>query len=219
MIGFFIGTVCLIGLLATLRRGAHGCGHGYGGYRRYRGFGGYGGHGGGHCGHQYGHDRGDDEGFGGGSFREHDGPPDPWARRDGRFDGSEERFGPPPFRGFGGGGRFGFGKRWFLRGLFERLHTTPEQERTIVDALEEASEQRSRIRQEMRASRKDIARAIRGESVEETVLGEVFSRHDNVLEEVRKATVAALVKIHAVLDDKQRARLGEIVEGGWFARF
>ncbi len=35
MLGFIIGTVCLIGLVRTLRRGWHGGGCGYGGPRRF----------------------------------------------------------------------------------------------------------------------------------------------------------------------------------------
>ncbi|MFI5299809.1 MAG: Spy/CpxP family protein refolding chaperone [Polyangiales bacterium] len=124
--------------------------------------------------------------------------PEPW-----------ERGGAP----FGRGG----GRPMMLRWLFDKLRTTPEQERAIADAIDEAREQKASFKKEARASRKDVARSFRGESVEETVLGEVFSRHDNVIEGARKAFVHALVKIHAALDERQRATLADLVEGGWRA--
>src|ERR1700678_438436 len=91
MLGFIVGTVCLIGLVKTLR---------WGRYHR----------GGGGCG--YGH-------HGGG-----------WGRRG--WDG----------RGYQGDHDGGWGGGWggpsvLLRALFQRLETTPGQEKVIVAAYEE----------------------------------------------------------------------------------
>src|SRR4051812_20031036 len=113
MLGFVIGTVCLIGLIKTLRRGAYGCGRGGYGPRAFHGGCGPGGFGG---------------GFDGGGFG-------------GPFEGGGWR--GSPYREEGGffgrhGGRGGHGGRaFFLRAILERIDATPEQEKAIVGALRE----------------------------------------------------------------------------------
>jgi hypothetical protein len=171
MLGFFIGTVCLIGLIKTLRSGRHargwggGCGYGHhgGGFGR-RGWGG---------GHGY---EGDHEG------------------------------------GFGGGG-WG-GPSVLLRGLFRRLETTPGQEKVIAAAYDEMREATRAARGEVRASRADIAKAMRSPAVDEVLFGEMFARHDTALETLRRAAVGAVAKVHDALDEKQRARFADLIEAG-----
>lgn len=104
------------------------------------------------------------------------------------------------------------GRRWFLRGLFERLDTTPGQEKVIVAAIEELREAGEAFRGEIKRTRSDVAKAARSPSFDETVVGETFARHDEALEAMRKAAVGAMAKIHAVLDDKQREVLADIIE-------
>lgn len=168
MLGFFVGTVCLIGLIKTLRWGCHhrggGCGYGYhgGGWGR-RGWGGHGYHG------------------------DHDG-------------------------GWGGGGWSGPGM--ILRALFQRLDTTPGQEKVIVAAYEEVREATRAARGEARASRADIAKAMRAPGIDEVLFGEMFARHDAALETLRKAGVGAIAKVHDALDERQRARLADLIEAG-----
>jgi hypothetical protein len=104
--------------------------------------------------------------------------------------------------------------RWFLRGLFERLDTTPGQEKVIISAIDEMRDAGESLRGEVRKTREDIAKATRSPSFDETVLGEAFARHDQSLESVRKAAVGAVAKIHAVLDERQREKLADIIESG-----
>ena len=175
MIGFLIGTVCLIGLVKVLRHGRR-----FGGW--HGGWGRHGGYGGG-CGHR-----------GGGWDR------DGWGDRE----------------GYGRGG--GFGPTIFLRGLFERLDTSPGQEKVIKEAIEELRSSGSKVKDELRASRADVAKAVKSPSFDETVMGELFARHDTSIEEMRRAVVGAIGKVHAVLDDRQRERLAEMIESGPFGR-
>ena len=172
MLGFVIGTACLIGLLTTLRRGGRGgCG-----------------------------------GYGYGRFGGHEGP---WGHHHGGR------------RGRGGwGGGFGFrgGRRHMLAFLFERLDTTASQEKVIAAALDELREAMSGHHGELRRTRADVAAATRSPSFDETRLGELFARHDDVMTEMRKSFVGALGKIHAVLDDRQRERLADLIEGEGFYR-
>ena len=163
MLGFLIGTACLIGLIKVLR----------GGFRRGRG--GYGGWSGGSC--------------GGGGSRGDDGSHEGWGERGGPF---------------------------WLRGLFERLRTSPEQEKVIREAVDEMRRSASELRDEARHTRGDVAKAMKSPSFDETVMGELFARHDTHLEKVRKDAVGVLAKVHAVLDDRQRDLLAELIERGPF---
>ena len=155
MIGFVIGTLSLVALVAYVRRGRRGaCGHGGGRYgRRW--------------------------GWGGGM----------------------------------GGGRGGF-RRYFLRNILESLETTPAQERAIAGAVEEFVGEVRPLRDEVQRSRKDLGGAYRSPYFDESLLGDVFSRHDDALERFRKALVGLMAKVHDVLDPEQRERLARIVERG-----
>lgn len=173
MLGFFIGLLCLIGLIAVVRGGRR-CG------RRFDGR-----HCGGHHGgrHHHGHD--------------HDGHD------------HEGRHGRGGFRGFGRGGA-----RAFLRVVFEKLDTTPGQEKEITAAVEDFVQHARSLKQEGKSSRDDVAALLRTESLDEDVLGGLFSRHDERLREVQKAFADTLGRIHQALDPRQRERLAEMIESG-----
>ena len=128
-----------------------------------------------------------------------------WSRRSRWSEGHEGG----PYSDHGGGGG-----RWFLRGLFERLDTSPGQEKVILDAVNEVRVAGASARGEINKTRGDVAKAVRAASFDETVIGETFARHDSEMEAMRKALVGAMAKIHAVLDEKQRERLAEIIESG-----
>ena len=102
----------------------------------------------------------------------------------------------------------------FLRWLFERLDTTPGQERVIRDAVDDFVDHAWKAKSDLEATRGDVARAVGRDALDEGVLGEVFAKHDGSLSDVRQAFVATLGKIHEVLDERQRARLSELVEAG-----
>jgi hypothetical protein len=152
MLGFIMGTVCLIGLVKVLRygRGYHGgCGHGYYGYRR---------------------------GFQGG-------------------------------RG---------GSRWLMRWLFERLETSPGQEKAIVEALDQLRDNRNAVREEMQQTRADMARAVAGGLIDDHTLDETFARHDRLLAQLRVSFVEALRRVTEALDERQRKQAADLIErGAW----
>ncbi len=189
MLGFLIGTACLIGLIKTLRHG--GCG-----YRAYNRCGAWGpGYGG--CGfHGYGD-------FGG---------PGPWGRR-----GPWGQRGPwGGFAPFAGRGHHGYGGPFFLRAILERLEVRPEQEKVIHEAMDELRETARKHRDEIKKSRADIAKAMRSSSFDEVLLGELFSRHDTAIEALRKAFVGAMARVHDTLDERQRAQVADLIESGPF---
>ncbi len=117
-----------------------------------------------------------------------------------------------------GHGRPGFrrGGRWLLRSLFERLDTTPGQEKAIVSALEELRQNRGALRDEIEQSRGDLARAVRGGLIEDATLEEAFARHDRLLAQFRVSFVEAVKKAAEALDERQRKVLADFLEGrGW----
>ena len=176
MLGFLVGTVCLIALVKVARRGRS---WGYGPPWMA--------HGGGGCAH------GDhDCGPWGGS---------PWG---GRSRGRRR----------GGWMRGGLGRNFFLRAAFERLDTSPGQEKAIRAALEELRVVARSVRADVASTRADIARAMRGDLLDEDALVDVSTRVTAAGEAMRAAAVGALVKVHAALDERQREALADLIESG-----
>jgi hypothetical protein len=114
-----------------------------------------------------------------------------------------------------GGGLRGGAAPWFLlRRLLRQVEVTPTQERAIRAAVDEFRETLKPLRAEGRRSRGDLAAAMRRTSLDEVALGEMFARHDRAAEELRRALVGLLAKVHEVLDDIQRERLAALLEKG-----
>src|SRR5207237_4397956 len=127
--------------------------------------------------------------------------------------GGPARFGGP---GFGGPG---LGRRWMLRWFFQRLETTPGQERVIVQAVERLTENRAAIRDELKQTRADIARAVEMGLVDDATMEETFARHDRLQAQLRVVAVDALKTITEALDERQRKILaGLVARGGFFHR-
>jgi len=117
----------------------------------------------------------------------------------------------------GRGFRSGRG-RFILNRLLDRLDTTPGQEKVIREAVDAVMEDLREARGEFRATRSDVAQAIRGETLDRGAIDEVFERHDRVLERVRQNTLDSFGKVHETLDERQRQALAELIEAGPFAR-
>ncbi|EDM79151.1 hypothetical protein PPSIR1_27333 [Plesiocystis pacifica SIR-1] len=111
-----------------------------------------------------------------------------------------------------GRGRRGWGGRWVER-IADLIDASPEQERVISDAARELRRDLEGMRDEGKASRRDLADAFGPERLDEERLGELFARHDERLTEARKSVVGALAKVHDALDPDQRQRLAR-----WLAR-
>ena len=179
MLGFVIGTACLIGLIKLVRGHRHGCQHRA--WHRH----------GGSCSASYGHDPG---GFSG-----------PRGFGSGRFDDDVG----------------GFARDWgddappvMLRGLFARLQATPGQERSILEALRELKSAARAAAEERAKSARQVAEALRGDEFRTENMGEAFSHLETGAEALRDAAFAALAKIHAVLDERQRKLLADLVGRG-----
>lgn len=113
----------------------------------------------------------------------------------------------------------GHGGRWSarprLRWLFERLETSPGQEKVIVKAVEDVREAFAKVKDQWGPSRTALAGSMRGEHFDGAMLRELFSRHDVALETLRNAAQDGLSRMHEALDPNQRRELADIIEHGW----
>ncbi len=120
---------------------------------------------------------------------------------------------------YGAGERYGGPRgrpRWFLRALFERLETTPGQEKAIAQALDQLRENRRVLKEEVEQTRADIGRAVSGGLIDDRTLDETFARHDRLLAQLRVSFVEALKTVTETLDERQRKQLAQWLEGGFW---
>jgi hypothetical protein len=108
----------------------------------------------------------------------------------------------------------GYGPRGALNAVLARLDTAPGQEKVISQAVSEFIEHARAQGREVRDTRRSVAEALRADHLDEARLNEVFGRHDAALDNVRRAGVDALRKVHEALDERQRKILGDLVESG-----
>jgi Spy/CpxP family protein refolding chaperone len=105
--------------------------------------------------------------------------------------------------------------RWgFMRGIFERLDTTPGQEKVVKSAFDEVRKAAEGVKDDLVSARGDVAKAFRSEAFDESIAGDLLSRHDAKMDELRKTLVGALAKVHGALDPEQRERLARFLENG-----
>src|SRR4051812_8146061 len=90
--------------------------------------------------------------------------------------------------GYGGGGGGG-PRRWMLRRLFQRLDTTPGQEKVISEAFDELQEKVRAVREEFRRSRGTFAKATRGEAFDTESVREQFEKQQGTVEDLKKAAL------------------------------
>ncbi len=120
-----------------------------------------------------------------------------------------------------GGGRWGRGgyrgggpRRWMLRRLYERLDTTPGQEKVIAEVLDETERTMHAAREQFVTARSSYARAVRGEHFDGAAVGEAFDAQQAQLEELKKAVRDGMAKIHEALTPEQRQVFGDLIEFG-----
>jgi len=103
-------------------------------------------------------------------------------------------------------GGFGWGA------IFERLDATPAQEKAIRSAFDDLRSKARTVKDDVRGMRHDLAGSFRGESLDAETLGTVASRASGAVDALRDAAIGALLKVHEVLDEKQRATLADTLE-------
>lgn len=110
--------------------------------------------------------------------------------------------------------RGGRGGPWFLRRLFRRLGTRPEQEQVVsaeADAL--AAELRS-LRQDARELRAEVAELLSGPTLDAAAVSRALEARLAKLDAVKARLAEGLARIHAALEPAQRAELATILRRG-----
>ncbi len=107
-----------------------------------------------------------------------------------------------------------------MRGLFERLETTPGQEKVIMQAAEELQAAFQKLRPASKGL-EDLAAALRAESFDEGSAAKFSVEAEETFGSVKTAVLDTLRKVHEVLDARQRGILAEFLErrGGFFGGF
>lgn len=109
-----------------------------------------------------------------------------------------------------GPGRWRGPEYWILA----ELDCSPAQEKLVREELRALIDQVRGLRDERKATREDLARAIAGDQLDRGALLQMFSRHDQRLVELRASITASLERVHASLDAEQREKLAAMVRGG-----
>ncbi len=105
-------------------------------------------------------------------------------------------------------------RRWVLRWLFERLDTTPGQERVIDVAARDLTEKASALRGSMGTLREGVAQALRGDTFDGDALSAAFDAKQSELEALKTSLRENAQKVHEALDPEQRRQLADLLEFG-----
>lgn len=114
-------------------------------------------------------------------------------------------------------GSFRPGQR-FLRHKLEKVvravRATPEQATEIRSAFDELHGELDGMKQTLGGQRRDLAEALRDDSVHHERMDVVFTTQREALEGAQAAIKRALDRVHAVLDPVQRGRLADLLASG-----
>ena len=116
-------------------------------------------------------------------------------------------------RGWGGHGSRGGPRRWMLRRLFERLDTTPGQEKVILEAVEQVEMNGRAAKDTFLEGRVDLGRAMRAEHFDTAGVNEAFEKQQASVDALRKAVLGNLQKIHEALTPEQRLAAPRRLQG------
>ena len=113
-----------------------------------------------------------------------------------------------------GGHRRGFGPRAFLWRLLRRIDATPAQEKVFRDEAAGLREAVHGLRGELKASGRDLAVALRDETLDRQKLESVYRKQDELLASLRQRLSDSLGRVHSTLDARQRNEIADLLERG-----
>jgi len=113
------------------------------------------------------------------------------------------------------GGHRGYGRRFFLRRLFQRLNTGPGQEKVVLTEMDAMHDTLHALRAELKGTRGDIAAILRDPTFDRSKLEALFRKQDEILAKLREAASGSIERVHAALDERQKGTLANLVERGF----
>jgi hypothetical protein len=108
----------------------------------------------------------------------------------------------------------GFAPRVFLRRILRRIDATPAQEKVFRDEAAGLRETVHGLGDAWRSSRRDLALALRDETLDRQKLEAVYRKQDEMLAGLRERLSASLGRVHSTLDSRQRGELADLLERG-----
>ncbi len=117
----------------------------------------------------------------------------------------------------GGWGRHGSRngpRRWMLRRLFERLDTTPGQEKVILEAVDRVEQNGRTAKDAFFKGKVDLGRAMRGEHFDTAAVNDAFEKQQAAADAFKKTVLEQMQKIHEALTPEQRLAAAELIEHG-----
>lgn len=111
-------------------------------------------------------------------------------------------------------GHHGGGRRSMIDRALEHLDASPAQERAIIAELDQLEEKLHAAGRRVRDQRGPLADAVRAAELDEGALAGVDHELEQAGVEARAAVVETVRRIHALLDDRQRERLGALLGRG-----
>lgn len=110
----------------------------------------------------------------------------------------------------GGPGRF---MRHKLDKLLRAAEATPAQKSELHAVFDELRGELDALKAPLRGQRRDLAEALRDDSVHDERVEVVFTAQRDALEGAQGAIKRALDRVHAILDPAQRARVADLLAG------
>ena len=139
-----------------------------------------------------------------------------WAYAQGGGPWGHRRWGGWRHEGWEGRGRPG--GRGPLRWLFERIDTSPGQEKVIAEAADALRGTLHGWHDDVERMRSDVARSMRGEAFDAAALEEAFARAEGRIATLRETLRGQAARVHEALDPRQRAELADLLASGWRRR-
>jgi len=104
--------------------------------------------------------------------------------------------------------------RFFLRGLFRRLGTRPEQEALLTGEADALAAELRALREEGRALRLELAGLLDAPALDGAALDAAFERRAERLRALRLRASEAVNRVHGALDEGQRRVLAAMLRSG-----
>jgi hypothetical protein len=108
--------------------------------------------------------------------------------------------------------RRGHGPRAALRRILRRIDATPAQEKVFRDEAATLWETARGLRGGLEASGRDLAIALREETLDRQKLESVYRKQDEILAALRARVSDSLGRVHSTLDERQRNDLADLLE-------
>lgn len=110
------------------------------------------------------------------------------------------------------GGRWGR-RSWMLRRVYERLDTTPGQEKVIAAAFEKMREKGRAVRDAAEDARRATADATQGVHFDTEAVRAAYAKARAAVDEVEATLLESLQSIHEALEPEQRRVAADMLRG------